>query len=89
MTLAETVCTVGHVGWGGWWFPLIPLLFFGFWIFLILVVVRPWVWRRRGFGPQAGSGPEAAEAVLAERYARGEIDEREYRARLETLRASR
>ncbi|GAA2485381.1 hypothetical protein GCM10010406_21970 [Streptomyces thermolineatus] len=32
-------------------------------------------------------GPPPAEQVLAERYARGEIDEEEYRRRLDTLRA--
>jgi putative membrane protein len=30
--------------------------------------------------------PESAERVLAERYARGEIDDEEYRSRLATLR---
>ena len=99
----------GHGGGGGWWFfPLIPLLFFGFWIVLFLGVIRPLIWRRRGWGgggPWGGPGgpggygwyggpghPGAAgsaEAVLAERFARGEVDEAEYRARLEVLRAPR
>jgi putative membrane protein len=91
---ADTVCYPGHYGHG--WFPLIPLAFFGFWI-VLLFVVRPLIWRRHGWGgpwgPRAGAygGPGwspsgSAEAVLAERYARGEVTEEEYRARLEVLR---
>ncbi|MBL7487990.1 SHOCT domain-containing protein [Frankia sp. AgB1.9] len=39
-------------------------------------------------GPPAGGGPAgpSPEQVLADRFARGEIDEREYHARLATLR---
>ena len=47
-------------------------------------------WAGRGSGP--GFGPDAtsaAEQTLSERFARGDIDEVEYRARLEVLRASR
>ncbi|MBN9374477.1 MAG: SHOCT domain-containing protein, partial [Cellulomonas sp.] len=40
-------------------------------------------------GPWSGPvGRSPATAVLAERFARGEIDEAEYRARLETLLAT-
>lgn len=92
--ITDTVCYPGHPGWG--WFPLIPLFFFGFW-FLVLFLVRPWAWRRRGWGhPADGPGgyggwspSGSAEAVLAERFARGEVTEEEYRARLEVLRTRR
>lgn len=80
---------VAHpVGWGwGWgpgpWFLLFPL----FWFTLIALFFafgarrhRRWESERRGTG--------GARTVLAERYARGEIDESEYRARLEVLLAS-
>jgi putative membrane protein len=40
-----------------------------------------------GFGPWGGAG-RAAESTLAERFAQGDIDEKEYRARLEVLRAN-
>ena len=66
-------------------FLLIPL----FWLLVILLVVGlvGRRWRRTG-GP--GWGPAASgESVLAERFARGDIDEVEYRARLEVLRANR
>ena len=61
------------------WFPFFPLLFFGLWITLFLVVGRRW---RHGY-PHGPSG----ESVLAERFARGEIDEAEYRRRREVLRS--
>jgi putative membrane protein len=90
--ITDTVCYPGHAGWG--WFPLIPLFFFGFWIF-VLFIIRPWAWRRRGWGGHPAYGPggwspsSAAEGVLAERFARGEVTEEEYRARLEVLRTRR
>ena len=48
-----------------------------------------------GHGASAGHGPwaqnaaaQSAEGVLAQRFANGDIDEKEYRARLEVLRAA-
>ena len=35
-----------------------------------------------------GHGARSAESTLAERFAQGDIDEKEYRARLEVLRAN-
>lgn len=43
----------------------------------------PWAAGSPRSGQPAGTG--AARSVLAERFARGEIDEQEYRARLEVL----
>lgn len=63
--------------WGGpGWFVLIPF----FWILLIgLCIFAGRRYRLR-------HSPASAEGVLRERYARGEIDETEYRQRLEVLR---
>ena len=67
----------GH-GWGpGPWFLLFPL----FWLAVIVGLVFLFRRRRWAHG-HAGSG----EAVLAERYARGEITEDEYRKRVAVLR---
>ena len=85
-----------HPAWGfGWWFLFIPL----FWILVIGLVIalvgrrhrRYWAHNGYGpgpWGPWAASGAASAETVLSERFARGDIDEKEYRARLEVLRAS-
>jgi len=63
----------------GWWliFPI------GFGLFWLLVIGGGFYLLRRRLPSRTGG----AEAVLAERYARGEIDEEEYRERLSALRA--
>jgi len=63
--------------WPGFWLLWIVLL----WSFFAFVF-----WRRRRFwgGPRA-----SGEAVLGERYARGEISEDEYRERRRVLRGGR
>ncbi len=46
-------------------------------------------WGHMGYGYWAGAqASRAAETTLAERFAQGDIDEKEYRARLEVLRAN-
>ena len=44
-------------------------------------------WGHGGFG-HWGNAARSAESTLAERFAQGDIDEKEYRARLEVLRAN-
>lgn len=58
-------------------FPVIPLFFVGVWVVVIVTLRRRWAgaWPRR-----------SGESVLAERYARGEIDENEFRQRRDVLR---
>ena len=66
-------------GWGpGPWWPIFPL----FWIVLWGVVIFA-IFRFRGRGGWH-RGP-SAESVLAERYARGEIEVEEYQERLSVL----
>jgi putative membrane protein len=68
---------------GGWWF-LWPLWFAGFWI-VVALILRFGVWgRRRGHW----SPSSTAEGILAERFARDEITEKEYRDRLAVLHGS-
>lgn len=64
----------------GWFivFPFLWILVIGLFIFL----GRRAFWRRHQHSESMG-----AESVLRERYARGEIDETEYRQRLEVLRS--
>jgi putative membrane protein len=75
----------------GFLFLLIPL----FWIVVIALFVglgrRRWRrnWAMGGHPGFGGWGAgRGAESTLAERFANGDIDEKEYRARLEVLRAN-
>lgn len=93
---AVALSTIAHVGgpWGagfGFLFFLIPL----FWIALFVLIFGIFGRRLRrarmmgyeGHGPW-GNPARSAESTLAERFAQGDIDEKEYRARLEVLRAN-
>ena len=94
-TLATTA-VVTHAGpWAagfGWVFFLIPI----FWILVIGLIIflvsrrrRAWAYGGpEGYGPPWARGA-SAESTLAERFAKGDIDETEYRARLEVLRTNR
>ncbi len=66
--------------WDGHWWPLWPLL----WLAVLAGIV--WLVSRRRWRPSRPSGGERARDLLAVRFARGEIDGEEYRARLEQLR---
>ena len=74
-----------HGSWGDgtpWpFFLLFPL----FWILVIglIIFVARRTWRRN----HQWAATQGAEGVLRERYARGEIDETEFRQRLEVLRS--
>jgi putative membrane protein len=83
--------------WGGPWgvgFPWFVIFIPLFWILVFALIFGLFGrrWRRAaamGYGPYGSRGPRSAEATLAERFAQGDIDEVEYRARLEVLRANR
>ncbi len=78
----------GIGGWGYFLMAISMVLFWGAVIYGILALVR---YARRD-GPQgrepAGPPPPGPERLLAERFARGEIDEDEYYQRLTSLRAA-
>lgn len=71
-------------GWGYTLMTVSMILFWGLIIYGVVVLVRS---GNRDVASVARR--PAPEDLLAERYARGEIDEGEYRHRLETLRAHR
>ncbi|MFF3633585.1 SHOCT domain-containing protein [Streptomyces sp. NPDC002250] len=87
----------GGWGWGGWFVMTVSMVLF--WAVLIVglvALVRHLAGTRhhRQPGPQppAGEGwgqERRAESLLAERFARGEIEEDEYRRRLALLREHR
>jgi putative membrane protein len=73
-------------GMGGWGMVLMSvsgLLFWGLIIASIVWLVRS-MSRTGQAGPAAGQ-PPTPQQVLADRFARGEIDEEEYRRRLQVL----
>ncbi len=76
-------------GFGFPFFFLIPVL----WVIVLVAVallIRGGARRRwAAYGGPASGPHRSPEATLSERFANGEIDEVEYRSRLEVLRANR
>ena len=74
----------------GWGYALGIIGMVLFWVVLVLAIAAAvrYLDRKRGesFPPTPPAPPPTAEQVLAERFARGEIDADEYRQRLDTLR---
>lgn len=73
-------------GWGWAFMGVGSVLFWAAVIFAVVVVVRSLRNQDRPPVPPDGSGN--AEDTLRQRFARGDIDEREYRQRLDVLRTS-
>lgn len=83
----------GFVGGFGWLFFLIPLFWIAVFVLVFGLIGRRWrrnAWAggHPGFAPWSQQASRNAESTLAERFAQGDIDEKEYRARLEVLRAN-
>ena len=74
--ITSLIATHGHA-WGFGPGPWIGI----FWLALVGVAIAFWVTRGR-----RRQSWRSGESVLADRYARGEIDADEYRTRLDTLR---
>lgn len=74
-------------GMGGWGWAMMTISTVVFWALLIAGVVALVRYTRTAGVARGPQTPAAAtaEQILAERYARGEIDESEYRHRLDTL----
>src|SRR5512133_907882 len=75
-------------GWGYAVMAISMVVFWGLVIAGIVVLVRYVTRTQEPRDGRPADGPPSAEQVLAERFARGEIDEEEYRSRLATLRAA-
>lgn len=68
-----------HYGYG-WGFPFFPVLWI---IFLVIVISLFW---RRGHGwHEHSQRDKSPEEILEDRFAKGEIDEDEYKKRLDVL----
>lgn len=74
-----------HMNGFGWW-----MMGVGWAMGFVLIGVLVWAIVQatsRSCDPAAPTSARSAEAILADRFARGEIDDDEYRRRLDTLRA--
>lgn len=70
---------------GIWWgFPFFPFVWIVFWIVIISLF---WDHGHKRHWRNAGHDEKGAEDILSDRFARGEIDEDEYKKRLQVLRA--
>ena len=100
MTTLTTLALRFHPGPGPWydggpadapaWWPVFPIAFGLFWV-AVAIGVFTLVRRRTTANAKAAAAASdpmtRARSVLAERFARGEIDEDEYHARLAALRS--
>lgn len=89
MTFAQVVADTGgfnHMNGFAWW----GMMGFGWIVGLLIIGLVVWVvvqstqQNRRSAAPNAA---RTAESILADRFARGEIDDDEYRRRLDALRS--
>jgi putative membrane protein len=74
------------MGWGGWFVMTLIV------VLLVTLVVLAFLALFRGTGPSGDRGEQrrsrsSADQLLDERFARGEIDEEEYRRRRDALRS--
>lgn len=76
----------GGIGWGGW--VLMTLMMLAFWALLIFGGLAVYRSMRRDDN-RSPQGREDAERLLDERFARGEIDAKDYQERRELLRSGR
>lgn len=68
-------------GWGGWLLMTVSMLaFWGLVAWVAVTIIR-------SVGAPTRGRDTDPESILAERFARGDIDEDEYRHRMEVLRA--
>ncbi|HVA97041.1 MAG TPA: SHOCT domain-containing protein [Candidatus Acidoferrales bacterium] len=75
-----------HYGFGGWGFPFEPLIWVAFWLIIIFLIFGRWGRHHRWDRYHNDSRKDmTAEEVLADRFAHGEIDEKEYEKRLAVL----
>lgn len=77
-----------HMAWGGWWMAIWGTVMMGGLLFLGLYAIRT-VGRAPQPDHEHRPPTSRAHAILAERYARGELSREEYHERREDLESSR
>ena len=78
----------GNSGMSGWGLTLMSVSTALFWVLMIagIVLAVRYLGDRHPQTPDPSARQVTGEQILAERFARGEIDDEEYRRRLQTLR---
>lgn len=73
-------------GWGGWLaMGLFMLIFWGVLVWAVVTLTRHWQSRPPGAPTEPPRGASGPRQIIDERFARGEIDEAEYRQRRDLL----
>jgi putative membrane protein len=67
-----------HTGWAWWWMSVAMLAFWGFVAWVVVTLVR--------HGDRDQRADRGPQEILDERYARGEIEDDEYRRRSDLIR---
>jgi putative membrane protein len=85
------MCNGGYGGWGWGWIvtAVVLVVLFALVITAIVLAIRSLTAGDGNRRPGIPQQPRGAENVLAERFARGEIGEDEYRRRMTTLQEHR
>jgi putative membrane protein len=89
MTIVQSIPVADtwmHGSWGWGWMSLMIVMMLLFWGVIIAAIV--WLIRGAAWGRSASETPAGGEpprAILDRRFAEGEIDEEDYRARREAL----
>jgi len=73
----------GGYGWDGGWFGWIGMVIW--WILLVFLVVSAIRWFSDRAGRGGGEQGKSALEILKERYARGEIEKKEYEEKRKVL----
>ncbi|GHC70451.1 hypothetical protein GCM10007079_01930 [Nocardiopsis terrae] len=76
----------GYEGMGGWAFGFMTVGMILLWILIVLAIVALAKYLLRESRSTASKDARTPETVLSERFARGEIDTKEYRERLDAIR---
>ncbi len=73
-----------HYGFGFGFFPFFPFIWILFWILIVALFFRGWG-RRHGHWYDHEHEDKSTEEILKQRFAHGEIDEKEYKERMRVL----
>lgn len=75
------------MGWGGWLLMVVAMV--GFWALVVLGIAALFRGSRQASGSAPRSQRQTAEAILRERFARGEVSVEDYHARQQVLASAR